>query len=263
MSVLAYLQRVRREKGAGYLALLDPDKLSGSALVDTAACCAENGVDALLIGSSLMFTTEFDATVRQVKRHVEIPVILFPGASHHLSRHADAMLFLSLLSGRNPQYLIGEQVRAAPIVHALGIEPIATGYLLIESGAVTSAEFMSDTRPIPRDKPSIAVAHALAAEYLGMRLVYLEAGSGARLPVPEPMIAAVCAAVSIPVMVGGGIRSPQVAAEKVAAGADFLVTGNVLEEEASARLIRELADAVHSVRSGTPAEAEHPGEDTR
>lgn len=252
MSVLQYLQRIRSEKGAGYLALLDPDKLPGSRLIDTAVCCAENGVDALLIGSSLMFTPDFDEAVRQVKQHVEIPVILFPGASHHLSRHADAILFLSLLSGRNAQYLIGEQVRAAPIIHAFGLEPMATGYLLIESGGNTSAEFVSDTRPVPRDKPSIAVAHALAAQYLGMQLVYLEAGSGARMPVPDETIRAVCAAVSIPVIVGGGIRDPQTGADKVAAGASFLVTGNILEAGLNPRLIREFAEAVHSARPGAP-----------
>lgn len=251
MVVLSYLKRVCLDKGAGYLALLDPDKLSGPSLIKAAVRCQENGADALLIGSSLMFTADFDDAVSRVKQAVEIPVVLFPGASHHLSRHADALLFLSLLSGRNPQYLIGEQVRSAPIIQAFGLEPIATGYLLIESGSVTSAEFTSDTRPIPRDKPSIAVAHALAAEYLGMRLVYLEAGSGARYSVPGELVRMVCQAISIPVIVGGGIREPQVAAEKVKAGASFVVTGNILEENASAQLIQEFADAIHTARSRT------------
>lgn len=249
MVVLTYLKRVCLEKGAGYLALLDPDKLSGSNLIKMAVRCQENGADALLIGSSLMFTADFDAAVREVKQAVEVPVILFPGASHHLSRYADALLYLSLLSGRNPQYLIGEQVRSAPIIQAFGLEPIATGYLLIESGSVTSAEFTSDTRPIPRDKPSIAVAHALAAEYMGMRLVYLEAGSGARYSVPDELVRMVCHAVTIPVIAGGGIREPQAAAEKVKAGASFVVTGNILEENTSVHLIREFADAIHTARS--------------
>ena len=238
MSVLQYLQRIRAEKGAGYLALLDPDKLPGGLLVETAVRCAENGADALLVGSSLMLAPGFDEAVRQVRAHVSVPVLLFPGAAHHISRHADAMLFLSLLSGRNPQYLIGEQVQAAPILHALKLEAIATGYLLIESGGITSAEFVSYTRPIPRDKPSIAAAHALAAEYLGMKTVYLEAGSGARMPVPDEMIQTVCKTISIPVIVGGGIRTPQQAAAKVAAGASFLVTGNILEENTDPRLIK-------------------------
>lgn len=246
MPVFDYLQHVRAEKGAGYLALLDPDKLSGPALAQVAVRCAENGVDALLIGSSLLFSTEFDETVRRVKQCVDIPVILFPGGSNQLSRHADAILFLSLVSGRNPHHLIGDQVRAAPLVKQFGIEPIATGYILIESGRMTSAEFMSDTRPIPREKPTIAMAHALAAEYLGMKLVFLEAGSGARLPVPDEMIRQVHEYVSISLIVGGGIREPQVASEKVAAGADFIVTGNILEECDSPELIREFAAAIHT-----------------
>ncbi|SVB82334.1 uncharacterized protein METZ01_LOCUS235188, partial [marine metagenome] len=188
MSTLEYFLQVREEKGAGCLALIDPDKVDRAALVDRAVQCSENGVDALLIGSSLLFSSDLDEAVGLVKRAVNIPVVLFPGDADHLSRYADAILFLSLLSGRNPYYLIGAQCRAAPLIKNLEIEPIPTGYLLIASGHSTSAEFMSDTRPIPCEKSSIAMAHALAAEYLGMRLVYLEAGSGARFPVPSDMI---------------------------------------------------------------------------
>ncbi len=177
-TVLNHLLHVRSEKGAGYLALLEPDKLSGAALIDMAVCCEANGVDALLIGSSLMLTVDLDEAVSQVKAHVDIPIILFPGALHHISRHADAILFLSLISGRNPQYLIGEQVHAAPIIQAYDLEPIATGYILIGSDS-------------------------------------------------------------------GGIRSPKVAQEKVQAGAGFVVTGTILEEQASPSLIREFADAIH------------------
>lgn len=244
-TVLNHLLHVRSEKGAGYLALLEPDKLSGAPLIDMAVCCEANGVDALLIGSSLMLTVDLDEAVSQVKAHVDIPIILFPGALHHISRHADAILFLSLISGRNPQYLIGEQVHAAPIIQAYDLEPIATGYILIGSDSITSAEFMSNTRPIPRDKSTIAVAHALAAEYLGMHMVYLDAGSGARPSVPETMVEFVSDNLSIPIIVGGGIRSPQTAQEKVQAGADFVVTGTILEERASPSLIREFADAIH------------------
>ena len=244
-TVLNHLLHVRSEKGAGYLALLEPDKLSGAPFIDMAVCCEANGVDALLIGSSLMLTVDLDEAVSQVKAHVDIPIILFPGALHHISRHADAILFLSLISGRNPQYLIGEQVHAAPIIQAYDLEPIATGYILIGSDSITSAEFMSNTRPIPRDKSTIAVAHALAAEYLGMHMIYLDAGSGARPSVPETMVEFVSDNVSIPIIVGGGIRSPQIAREKVQAGADFVVTGTILEEQASPSLIREFADAIH------------------
>ena len=245
MSILEYLLQVREEKGAGYLVLLDPDKVDRTTLVERAVQCANNGADALLIGSSLLFSSDLDEAVGQVKQSVNIPVILFPGDADHLSRYADAILFLSLLSGRNPHYLIGAQCRAAPLIKCLEIEPIPTGYLLIDSGHTTSAEFMSDTRPIPREKPSIAMAHALAAEYLGMRLVYLEAGSGARLPVPSDMIRQVRDYVSIPLIVGGGIRDPQTASDKVDAGADFIVIGTILEEQGTRQLIRDFADAIH------------------
>lgn len=245
MTILDHLLHVRAEKGAGYLALLDPDKLTGAALTDTAVRCVENGVDAVMIGSSLLFSTRFDETVREVKQHVNIPVILFPGGSNQLSRYADAILFLSLVSGRNAHYLIGDQVRAAPLIKEFGIEPIPTGYLLIESGQMTSAEFISDTRPIPREKPAMAMAHALAAEYLGMKMIYLEAGSGAQRPVPDILIRKVHDYVSIPLIVGGGIRDPRIASNKVDAGADFIVTGNILEERVNPALIREFADAIH------------------
>ena len=245
MSTLEYFLQVREEKGAGCLALIDPDKVDRTALVDRAVQCTENGVDALLIGSSLLFSSDLDEAVGLVKRAVNIPVVLFPGDADHLSRYADAILFLSLLSGRNPHYLIGAQCRAAPLIKNLEIEPIPTGYLLIASGHTTSAEFMSDTKPIPCGKSSIAMAHALAAEYLGMRLVYLEAGSGARFPVPSDMIRQVRDYISVPLIVGGGIRDPHTASEKVDAGADFIVIGSVLEEESSERLIREFSDAIH------------------
>ena len=152
---------------------------------------------------------------------------------------------MSLVSGRNAEHLIGDQVVAAPLVKACGIEPIPTAYMLIESGQTTSAEYMSNTRPIPRHKPDIAAATALAAEFLGMKLVYLEAGSGAIQSVPEEMIKAVSSYVTLPLVVGGGITSPQEARAKVEAGASFIVTGNVLERDNDAQLVHRFAEAVH------------------
>jgi len=245
MTVYKKMLDVRGEKGAGYLVLLDPDKRPVEELVSTAKECEARGVDGLLIGGSLIFSAQFDGVVKSIKASVSIPVILFPGNGRQLSRYADAVLFMSLISGRNPYYLIGEQVLSAPTIQSLGLEPISTGYMLVESGNTTSVEFMSDTRPLPREKPEIAVAHALAAEYLGMKMVYLEAGSGAEYSVPEEMIQAVREAVSIPLIVGGGIRTPDEAQEKVRAGASFVVTGNVLEEEKDFILIAEFARAIH------------------
>jgi phosphoglycerol geranylgeranyltransferase len=239
------LMELKKRRGAGFLVLIDPDKQPPGDAASFAKQCEDGGADGFLVGGSLLFSNHFDELIRSVKETVSIPVILFPGNGQQLSRHADAVLFMSLISGRNPQTLIGEQVMAAPLVHSLGLEAIPMGYMLIESGNVTAAQFMSNTSPIPREKPEIAVAHALAAEYLGMKFVYLEAGSGAEHSVPEPMIRAVSQTVSIPLIVGGGIRNPDEAREKVKAGASFVVTGNILEKKNNAHLISDFAKAIH------------------
>lgn len=240
------LLSVRDRRGAAYLALLDPDRLSRSDLIRRAEACAANGVDALLFGTSLLLTSDFDGAVMDIKRAVDLPVIIHPGDINQVAPHADALLFLSLVSGRNPELLIGQHVKAAPLLKASGLEPIPTGLILVESGTVTTVEYISNTKPLPRNKPDIAMAHALAAEYLGMCCVYLEGGSGARLSVPEEMIRAVVSYVSLPLIVGGGIRTPDAAAEKVRAGASFVVVGNAIEQQQDVSLIRELADAIHT-----------------
>ena len=245
MSVYDYLMDVLQRRGAGYIVLIDPDKLAKKQMIRLVENACAGGADAIFVGSSIILNSEFDDLVKLVKKAANVPVILFPGSTMQISRHADAILFLSLVSGRDPNYLIGEQVKAAPVIRHLGVEPIATGYMLIESGRITSAEFMSNTRPIPRDKMDIAKATALAAEFLGMRLVYLEAGSGAINPVLPEMVQAVTSYIKTPVIVGGGIRSPEDARARVEAGASFIVTGNVLENHSNHHLITEMAEAVH------------------
>lgn len=246
MHVYDRLMEVAGTRGAGHLVLLDPDTTSVEESVAIARACEDHGVDGLLIGGSLLFSGEFDAFVKAVGEAVSIPVILFPGSGRQLSGHADGVLFLSILSGRNAHHLIGEQVRAAPVVHALGLDAVPTAYMLVESGKTTSAEFMSDTRPLPRDKAEIAVAHGLAAEYLGFKLIYLEAGSGAEHSVPEEMIGAFRKRVNVPVIVGGGIRTPEEAGRKVEAGASFVVTGSVFEDADNLVLLKAFADAIHA-----------------
>ena len=244
MTLYQKLMDIRQEKGAGYFVLLDPDHSTVQKLVSLAELCNAHDVDALLVGGSLLFSNAFDELVKTLKNAVSIPVILFPGSSRQLSRYADGLLFMSLISGRNPTYLIGEQVLSAPIVRNLGIEPIPTGYMLMESGKTTSVEFMSNTKPLPRDKPDIAIAHALAGEYLGMKMIYLEGGSGADCSVPDEIIGAVSEVVTIPLIVGGGIRTPEEARAKVESGASFVVTGNIIEKE-DFSLVGQLAAAVH------------------
>jgi len=227
--------------------LLDPDKLPIEKIPGFMDQLVKSKVDAILIGGSLILNSDFEYFVGEVKKYSnKIPVILFPGSVHQVTPKADALLFLSVVSGRQAQNLIGNQVLAAPLVYRSGIEAIATAYMLIDSGRQTAAQFMSGSMPLPRNKPELVVAHALAAQYLGFKLIYLEGGSGADLSVPDEIISAVRKTVDIPIIVGGGITSPEVAAEKVAAGATFVVTGNVLEKSDDDELIQKFALAVHS-----------------
>ena len=241
---LEYLLEVRARRGAGYLTLLDPDRLTVAELAQRAQICAEAGADAILVGTSLMLSmTKNAAAFDSLRDRVKIPVISFPGDAGQVVSTADAILFLSMVSGRNPELLIGQHVRAAPLLKEHGIEVIPTAYMLIESGSLTSTEYISGTRPMPRDKTDIAMAHALAAEYLGMKLVYLETGSGAGSTVPDTLIRAVVDYVDAPVIVGGGIRDADSARAKVAAGASFVVTGTAVEADPGR--LRELSRAVH------------------
>jgi putative glycerol-1-phosphate prenyltransferase len=240
------LQDIVQTKGAAFVQLLDPDSLQLDHIEDVVRNAKENGVDIFFIGGTLLLNKNFEEFVKQVKSYAgEFPVILFPGSIFQVSRYADAILYLSVISGRNPSYLIDNQVLAAPVVWQLQLESISCGYMLVESGQMTSAEFMSNSRPIPRNKPDLALAHALAAQYLGFQTVYLEAGSGAQLSVPENMVAAVSKTIDIPVMVGGGIRTPEIAAKKVEAGAAFVVIGNHFEDAKNYSKMKEFSDAIH------------------
>jgi putative glycerol-1-phosphate prenyltransferase len=240
-STYSYLTDVIKSKGAAFLSLVDPD--ADHDLEHRIRAMCASGVDAILVGGSIVGTANLDGFVRLVKSFSTLPVVIFPGDSMQLSSHADAVLFLSLLSGRNPEYLIGEQVKASPVIREMGLEPIPTGYLLIESGGLTSVLFMSHTLPIPRDKADIAKYHALAAQYLGMKLVFLDAGSGARESVPTDMINAIKDYVDIPIVVGGGIRDPDEARAKIDAGASAVVIGNVLEDKPE--MVKSFAEAIH------------------
>jgi phosphoglycerol geranylgeranyltransferase len=246
MKTFDQLLDVRKERGAGYFVLLDPDKSDKTKLPVFVREAAEAGVDGFLVGGSLMSTDEFEQHLKMIKQNTSAPVIIFPGSIMQVSSVADAILFLILISGRNPEHLIGSQVIAAPIIRRSGLEAISTGYMLIEAGNTTSAEFMSNTKPIPRDKADIAVAHALAAEIIGMKCVYLDAGSGANASVPEEMIRAIAGKCSLPMIVGGGIRTPEEARRKVEAGASFIVTGTATEHNNHRSFIKEFAEAVHS-----------------
>jgi putative glycerol-1-phosphate prenyltransferase len=245
MKIYNYLLNTIRAKGAAYLILLDPDKLSISKIAPFIHHCEKAGVDGFLIGGSLMMSGDLNSFIENVKIETSLPLIIFPGSVNQISSFADAILFLSVISGRNSEHLIGKHVTASPLIKRANIEPISTGYILIESGVTTTAVYMSGSLPIPRNKPEIAAATALAGEYLGMKLIYLEAGSGAQDSVPDQMVKAVSEECSVPVIVGGGIRTPQVARQKVENGADIIVTGNFFEDENNWDMIRDFANAIH------------------
>jgi putative glycerol-1-phosphate prenyltransferase len=229
---------------AGYAVLIDPDKIELEEVADRVSLVSDYA-DLVFVGGSICTRASFEESVKRIKAASDVPVVIFPGDSTQVSSAADAILFLSLVSGRNPELLIGEHVKAAPIVRECGLEVIPVAYILVESGRMTSVQFMSQTLAIPRNKPEIAVAHALAGEYLGMRAVFLEAGSGAHRHVPADMVEAVRGGVSLPVIVGGGISTPEIAGRMVRAGASFVVTGDIVEKRGSKTVLYEFSRAVH------------------
>lgn len=213
--------------------LVDPDKGDIARFEKTASLCNEHHVDFLLTGGSLITNHRLDTCIETLKKHSNIPVLLFPGNNLQISPLADGILLLSLISGRNPEMLIGQHVIAAPVLKKTSLEIIPTGYILVESGRITSVLYMSGTHPIPYDKPDIALCTALAGEMLGLKLIYLEAGSGADKHVSLEMIRSVKENIHVPLIVGGGIRTAQQAKEIWEAGADLIVVGNATEKDST------------------------------
>ena len=242
--VESYLHRKLRAEGSLHFTLIDPEKLPPSQAAETAVRAEKAGSSAILLGGSTIASqTELEAIAKSIKERVKIPLILFPGNVTGLSKHADAIFFMSLLNSANPYFLIGAQAIAAPLVKRLKLEAIPLGYVIIGGGG--AAGYIGFARPIPRDRPSLAVAYALAGQYLGMRLIYLEAGSGAEQPVPPKAVSMVKGVLEVPLIVGGGIRNGETAGSLVEAGADIIVTGTVVEEVGgSEEKIREIVKAM-------------------
>jgi phosphoglycerol geranylgeranyltransferase len=192
-----------------------------------------------------VISNQLDEVVQQIKGSCNIPVILFPGSPSQITKYADALLYLSLISGRNPELLIGQHVISAPFVKQSGLEIISTGYMVVDGGAPTTVSYISNASPLPSDKNEIAMCTAMAGEMLGMKVIYMDAGSGAKRSITENMIHAVAQQISVPLIVGGGITDPEKAYRNCKAGADVIVIGNAIEKDAS--LIKEMAAAIHSV----------------
>lgn len=225
--------------------LIDPDKTEDPvSLLRLINKCMESKVDYFFVGGSLIHSYNLRDIIQIIKENSNIPVILFPGSNLFIEFSADALLFLSLISGRNSEFLIGQHVTAAPILKSSNLEILATGYILIDSGEPTSVSYMSNTTPIPGNKPSIAAATAIAGEMLGLKLIYLEAGSGAKNPVSEDMIRAVRASVELPLIVGGGLNTAIKAMAALEAGADMVVIGNGIEKNPN--LVIEVSDKIYA-----------------
>ena len=231
--------------------LVDPDRYDEKSLYLLIESAILSDVDYFFVGGSLMISEKLEETVIALKESCGIPIILFPGSTLQITDKADGVLFLSVISGRNADMLIGQQVVAAPYVKRAGIEVISTGYMLVDSGRPTTAAYMSNSTPIPADKPEIAMCTAMAGEMLGMKLMYLDGGSGAQNNVSEKIIAAVSENVKVPVVVGGGIRNAPAAERAWRSGADVVVVGNVLEEDTTvlnriSSCMKDLRDASYS-----------------
>ncbi|MFO7619163.1 MAG: geranylgeranylglyceryl/heptaprenylglyceryl phosphate synthase [Thermoplasmata archaeon] len=228
-----------------HMTLLDPDDQTPEAAARISGDAAAAGTDAIMLGGSTGVTQELlDATVIAIKEANDLPVILFPTEAKAVSLRADAIYFMSLLNSRNPKFLLGEQMKAAALIKKSGLEPIAMGYIIIEPGM--RAGMVGEAELIRRDDIESAVGYSVAGELLGMKLIYLEAGSGAPEPVPAELIKGVKKAIDIPLIVGGGIRSPEQAGAAVKAGADIIVTGTVVEEEGISDRFRNIVRAVKS-----------------
>lgn len=237
-----------RRHAPGFLWLVDPEKIDAASPDPRWAMASELGVTAFLVGTSQDGNGDLEPAIGSLRQSTQLPLILFPGSAAQVSPHVDAVLFLTLLSGRNPEYLVGEQVKGTPKIRDYGIEPIPTGYILVDTGsaAQTSVALRSKTQPIPERETATICNHALCGEYMGHALIYIEAGSGAKRPIAVDTIRQVKSAIGVPLIVGGGMKTAIHCASAVKAGADFVVVGTALEHDDSIELLRDMADAVHA-----------------
>ena len=230
-SILSHLQLAKNTNQALLAILLDPDKLPLHEIAPKIEIINRSQVAYIFVGGSLLFTNNLDAFILEIKKHTSIPIVLFPGNAMQISSHADGILFLSLLSGRNPEFLVGNHVIAAPLLKQTNLEILSTSYLLIESGRETTASYISNTKPIPPHKPEIAMATALAGEMMGHKLTYLDAGSGAENSIPVRLIQQVDQNIQNPIIVGGGIRAKEHIQAVFKAGATLAVIGTAFEND--------------------------------
>src|SRR5687767_1761396 len=238
------VERVNQAKRS-FAVLIDPDNVTDNSLRGLIDLSEKAKVDYFFIGGSLVVSDNLDNCILTIRQLTAIPILLFPGSPSQVSKHADALLYLSLVSGRNPELLIGQHVVSAPFVKKSGLEIMPTGYMVIDGGAPTTVSYISNASPIPSDKNEIAMCTAMAGEMLGMKLIYMDAGSGAKRPVHENLISAVAKNINIPLVIGGGITEPEKAYHNCKAGADVIVVGNAIEKDPA--LIADMSSAIHMV----------------
>jgi putative glycerol-1-phosphate prenyltransferase len=243
--IYSALQAKKRNRRKSFALLIDPDKVDPQKTADLVELAVTAGVDYLFVGGSLVVSDHLDQVVKQIKSLCKTPIILFPGTPSQVSVYADGLLYLSLISGRNPELLIGQHVISAPAVRKSGLEIISTGYMVIDGGAPTTVSYISNALPIPADKNEIALCTAMAGEMLGMKMIYMDAGSGARRPITTEMIKIVSENIEIPLLVGGGIQDPEKVYLNAKAGADLIVVGNAIEKDSS--LLMEMVAALQAV----------------
>jgi len=247
-SIERYLLEKIECEGAIHVTLIDPEKVTPPQASRIANKAKSSGTSAIMVGGSTFVSTRhLDDVIRTVKRAVKIPVILFPNNVTGISRHADAIWFMSLLNSVDPYFLMGAQVLGAPLVKKYRLEPIPLGYIIVGDGG--TAGVVGKAIPVPYNKPELAAAHALAGQYLGMRFIYLEAGSGAKKSVPPEMIRAVKRYIDVPLIVGGGIKSRRQALAAASAGADIIVTGNIVENTEVKSKVSEIVKGIRSCRT--------------
>lgn len=240
----------KKEHGQkAFAVLIDPDKVNDEKMHQLLELATTAQVDYFLVGGSLVISNYLDSCVQFIKKHCDIPTLLFPGSPGQVSKYADALLYLSLISGRNPELLIGQHVISAPFVKQSGLEILSTGYMVIDGGAPTTVSYISNAVPLPADKNDIAMCTAMAGEMLGMKIIYMDAGSGAKTPISESMISTVAKNISAPLFIGGGITDPEKAYLNCKAGADVIVVGNAIEKDAG--LIHEISAAIKQLAAPT------------
>ncbi|MFT4060835.1 MAG: geranylgeranylglyceryl/heptaprenylglyceryl phosphate synthase [Edaphocola sp.] len=247
-TVLTQFQQLKLQSRHAFAVLIDPDSANPQQVGNIARLCNDAKVDYVFMGGSLMVKGQVDACIDTFKAESNIPVVLFPGSPAQVTPSADALLYLSLISGRNPDLLIGQHVVSAPLIKASGLETISTGYMIIDGGVPTTVSYMSNAAPIPANKPDIALCTAWAGELLGKHVMYMDAGSGAQFPISSEMVAKVAHNIALPLIVGGGIRSAEKVYENCVAGAQVVVVGNAIEKDPS--LIKEMSLAAKEAVAG-------------